>query len=273
MSKVDHGERRSSLRLEHGELSFLHAGRGAPVVLFHGLNGNAESWRYQLHDLAGELEMWAWDAPGYGDSDIAGETLDDLARVAIGFIKRIAPGPVNLVGHSMGGLVAMRVAMLEPGLVQRLVLSCTHPGHGLSGAAASDQRYQRRLRELQELPGPVYGERRARGMLPANADPAVFREVARIAAQSRPEGMGRAALAIQRASLQAELSRILAPSLVITGDQDRVAPLSKAEPLLNGIADVRHVALDGLGHAPYMEDRHRYNAALTDFLLRRDASG
>ncbi|KAF0807384.1 alpha/beta hydrolase fold protein [Alcanivorax xiamenensis] len=270
MSKLEYGERRTSMRLEHGVLSFLHAGQGIPVVLFHGLNGNAESWRYQLHDLAHGMEMWAWDAPGYGDSDIAGETLDDLAGVAIEFIKRISPGPVNLLGHSMGGLVAMRVAMLEPDRVRRLVLSCTHPGHGLSAAAATDERYQRRLRELQELPGPVYGERRARGMLPADTDPAVFQKVARIAARSRPEGMSRAALAIQRASLQAELDRIRAPSLVITGDQDRVAPLSKAEPLLNGIADVRHLALEGLGHAPYMEDRRRYNAALIDFLLRRD---
>ncbi|MBF5056855.1 alpha/beta hydrolase fold protein [Alcanivorax sp. 521-1] len=260
---------RQTVRLRQGTLSYLHAGRGAPVVFFHGLNGNAESWRRQLDGLAGELSMWAWDAPGYGASDAGGEHLDDLADAAIEFIERVAPGPVSLVGHSMGGLVALRVALRDPARVDRLVLSCTHAGHGLNGADAADQRYRRRLGELRELPPSEYGARRARGMLPESAGAAVFDEVARIAAASRPEGMGRAALAIQRANLQPELGRVKAPTLVITADHDRVAPLAKAQPLLDGIPDARHRVLEGLGHAPYIEDSGRYNTLLRDFLTAR----
>ncbi|KAF0805202.1 alpha/beta hydrolase fold protein [Alcanivorax sp. S71-1-4] len=263
------GTDRLSLRLSHGNLSYLHAGRGIPVVFFHGLNGSAESWLNQLNALDCELEMWAWDAPGYGASDPGGDALDDLAHTAIAFIEHITERPINLVGHSMGGLVAMRVAMLRPELVDRLVLSCTHPGHGLTGGNEADERYQRRLRELSEMPAQQYGERRAKGMLPAGTRDAVFREVARIAATARAEGMGRAALAIQRANLKPDLALIRAPTLVLTADQDTVAPLSKAAPLLEGITDVRHRVFEGLGHAPNIEDGCRYNAVLTDFLVSR----
>lgn len=269
MNDTRQGEDRLSTRLRHGNLSYLHAGQGIPVVFFHGLNGSAESWLGQLNTLADQLDMWAWDAPGYGNSDPGGDSLDELANTAIEFIEKVTTGPVNLVGHSMGGLVAMRVAILRPELVDRLVLSCTHPGHGLSGGAEADERYQRRLRELSDLPRDVYGQRRAKGMLPAGTDPAVFQEVARLASAARPEGMGRAALAIQRANLKPDLDKIRAPALVITADKDTVAPLSKAQPLLDGIADVRHYVMEGLGHAPNIEDRRRYNDVLTNFLVTR----
>ncbi|HSP00814.1 MAG TPA: alpha/beta hydrolase [Thioalkalivibrio sp.] len=258
---------RLGANLSHGWVSFLENGQGVPVLFLHGLNGNASSWQYQLSELATGMKMIAWDAPGYGKSDVAGNTVEALARVAIEFTRRIWPGPVNVVGHSMGGLVAMKMAALEPGLVRRLVLSCTHPGHGLGPDGGANERYRRRLEELRDLPPEVYGERRAKGMLPEGTTDAVFRKVAKIAAESRSEGVANAAWAIQTEDLQPELPKIQAPTLVITCDQDRVAPLQKAEPLLAGIPDVRHLELSGLGHAPYIEDAQRFNSAISEFLL------
>lgn len=258
---------RFGVNLDHGWVSFLESGEGEPVIFLHGLNGNASSWQDQLSELAPRMKMIAWDAPGYGKSDAAGTTVEALGRVAIEFTRRVWPGPVNVVGHSMGGLVAMKMAVLEPGLVKRLVLSCTHPGHGLSQSGGANERYRRRLEELRELPPEVYGERRAKGMLPEGTSEEVFRKVARIAAESRSEGVANAAWAIQTEDLTPELAKIQAPTLVITCDQDKVAPLKKAEPLLETIPDVRHLELSGLGHAPYIEDAGRYNSALSEFLL------
>ena len=176
---------RSVVRLAHGRLSYLENGSGTPVLFLHGLNGNGSSWADQLSELALKMKMWAWDAPGYGESDVAGDSVTDLARVAIEFLETRDSGPVSLVGHSMGGLVAMKVAILRPELVRRLVLSCTHPGHGLTDGA--NDRYQRRLRELEELPKEEYGRRRAKGMLPDTTPEALFRRVAAIAAESEVE--------------------------------------------------------------------------------------
>ncbi|WP_166267551.1 alpha/beta fold hydrolase [Marinobacter caseinilyticus] len=258
---------RDRVRLDHGWLSFLDGGRGEPVLFLHGLNGNASSWQGQLQALAPQMKMMAWDAPGYGNSDVAGDSVAELAWVAIDFIRHASPVPVSIVGHSMGGLVAMKIATLAPDLVNRLVLSCTHAGHGLSRDGGADERYRRRLAELRDLPPEVYGERRAKGMLPAGTAGEVFNTVAQIAAESRAEGVAAAAWAIQTADLTPDLKRIRAPTLVITCDQDKVAPLTKAQPLLQMIPNVRHVQLAGLGHAPYIEDAPQYNAVISDFLL------
>ncbi|MCC4284174.1 alpha/beta hydrolase [Marinobacter salarius] len=258
---------RFGVNLDHGWVSFLESGDGEPVLFLHGLNGNASSWQDQLSELAPDMKMVAWDAPGYGKSDAAGNTVEALARVAIAFAKRVWPGPLNVVGHSMGGLVAMKMAVLEPQLIKRLVLSCTHPGHGLGQSGGANERYRRRLEELRDLPPEVYGERRAKGMLPAGTDERIFQKVARVAAESRSEGVANAAWAIQTEDLQPELTRIQAPTLVITCEQDKVAPLAKAQPLLDRIPDVRHVELAGLGHAPYMENARWYNTVLKEFLI------
>lgn len=258
---------RLGVNLDHGWISYLTSGDGAPVLLLHGLNGNASSWQEQLRALSGRMKMVAWDAPGYGKSDVAGHTVTEIARVAIDFTRRVWQEPVHVVGHSMGGLVAMKMAATEPGLVKRLVLSCTHPGHGLGEAGGSSDRYKRRLEELQDLPPEEYGRRRAAGMLPEGTSDPIFRRVAEIAAESRSQGVANAAWAIQTEDLRPELTRIQAPALVITCDQDRVAPLTKAQPLLDSIRDVRHLELNGLGHAPYLEDAPRFNDALEKFLL------
>ncbi|WP_185266444.1 alpha/beta fold hydrolase [Halopseudomonas xiamenensis] len=265
-NKIGSPTARSSTMLKHGRISYLERGAGEPLVLLHGINGNASSWELQLDTFSATRRVIAWDAPGYVDSDVAGDDLTDLARVAIAFIRQVTDVPVTLAGHSMGGLVAMKVAIMEPALVKRLVLSCTHPGHALDRNGEADERYKRRLDELRNQPPEVYGERRARGMLPAGTAAAVFQRIADIAAQSRLEGVAAAAWAIQTADLKPELARIQAPTLVITCDQDTVAPLAKAQPLLDLIPDVRHVALSGLGHAPYLEDPRRFNAVLADFL-------
>lgn len=256
---------RSMVRLAHGRLSYLQNGSGAPVLFLHGLNGNGASWVDQLSAMAPSLKMWAWDAPGYGESDVAGDSVTALAQVAIEFLSHCHQGPVSVIGHSMGGLVAMKIAILKPDLVSRLILSCTHPGHGLSNGA--NERYQRRLRELAELPRAEYGRRRATGMLPDGTDESIFQRVADIAAESRQEGVANAALAIQTANLIPELRLIEAPTQVITCDRDSVAPLAKAQPLLDHIRDVRHVELRGLGHAPYLENAQQFNAVISDFLL------
>jgi pimeloyl-ACP methyl ester carboxylesterase len=102
-------------------------GAGQPIVLLHGIGRSSNVWRYLLTEMQSvPSRMVAFDLLGFGASpkpDSIEYTVDDQATAVIAAIKRLrSKQPVLIVGHSMGCLVAVRVARLRPDLVQHLVL-------------------------------------------------------------------------------------------------------------------------------------------------------
>lgn len=253
-------------QLSHGRITFLEAGSGMPVLMLHGLNGNARSWMPQLTGLADRFRIVAWDAPGYGGSDLAGSGIVDFARAGLELIGELFSEPVALVGHSFGGTIAMQMIALEPTRFSRVVFSCTHPGHGRSTDHSAAQRYNRRIEQFKTLPREEYGRRRARGMLPEGTPHDVFDTVAAVAAEARLEGTQAASQAMERCDLRPALPQIAIPALVITCGSDPVVKLERAMPLIESLPHCRHVRLPGLGHAPYYEDPDLYNSTISDFL-------
>jgi cis-3-alkyl-4-acyloxetan-2-one decarboxylase len=115
------------LRRPYRLVRALDAGQGQPVVLLHGIGRVGQTWQYVTELLAGKpYRVVAFDLLGFGASpkpDHLAYTVDDHAKAVIAGIERLQAGqPVVLVGHSMGCLVAVRVARLRPDLVRHLVL-------------------------------------------------------------------------------------------------------------------------------------------------------
>lgn len=105
----------------------IDTGQGQNVILLHGLGRSAEVWKHVVSALKPfGLRITAFDLLGFGDSpkpDWVSYDVDDHAKAVIAGIERLKPkDPVLLVGHSMGCLVAVRVACLRPDLVRHLVL-------------------------------------------------------------------------------------------------------------------------------------------------------
>lgn len=260
------------IRLSHGMMTFLECGSGRPIVFLHGLQGGAQSWMPQLTALSDRFRVIAWDAPGYGGSDPVAGSIDDFATAALEFITARLSEPAAVVGHSLGGVITLRMASLRPHVMSRIVLSCTHPGHGRQPDAGVSGRYSRRMEELATLPRDEYGRRRAHGMLPDDAPAHAVEAIARIASVVRPEGIAAAIQAIESADLRPHLAAINLPTLVVTCERDRVVSPERVSPLLELLPDVRHVRLSGLGHAPYYENPERYNAGITPFLLEEQSA-
>ena len=121
-------------QLTHGRLTYRETGEGKKrqnLLFLHGLLGNAKSWSYQFQDrsLGQNYRLMAWDAPGFGGSDLVEAHIDAYLAALAEFVDHVAEGPIFLVGHSMGGTLAARYAARYPEQVRRLVLSCTHPGY------------------------------------------------------------------------------------------------------------------------------------------------
>jgi esterase len=96
---------------------------GPPVLILHGLLGSARNWTSIAKELAGTHRVFALDLRNHGRSPWAGTmSFDEMAGDVAAFIERHGLGAVTLIGHSLGGKVAMRLALTRPELIGRLVV-------------------------------------------------------------------------------------------------------------------------------------------------------
>lgn len=253
--------------LARGALSYRTAGQGPTVVFLHGLAGNSLSWVRQFPALSAGYRVVAWDAPGFGRSDVVAPDVEVFAETLGDLLDHLDGGPAALVGHSMGGVVAARFAARHPDRVTHLVLSCTHAGYGEPADSPIQPRAEQRVRELAAVGADEYGRIRARGLFPAGfADKDAMELAARVASEARPDGILCSTRMLQLADNRPILPRLTMPVLVITGGKDPVVKPDLRDELRTLTPMARRVEMPGLGHAPYLEDPGAYNALLDEFL-------
>ncbi len=127
----------------------------APIVALHSSASNGGQWGQLAADLEGRFEVHAFDLPGYGNAPLTGDTAQSGAAVsAIPVIREIeAMGrPVHLVGHSNGGGIAIKIALMRPDLVKSLTLYEPAAFHFLKHGNEASQRL---FAQIQLLSGQV----------------------------------------------------------------------------------------------------------------------
>ena len=107
------------------KLHYLEAGRGAPVVLLHGLGGDGSRWGPNIEPLAKDFHVFALNQIGFGESDkpLANYHTGMLAEFLAGYLKAAAIPKASLVGNSMGAGVALYMAVHYPDMVDGIVLA------------------------------------------------------------------------------------------------------------------------------------------------------
>src|SRR5438034_4508326 len=107
------------------KLHYLEAGRGAPVVLLHGLGGDGSRWGPNIDPLAKDFHVFALDQIGFGQSDkpLANYHTGMLSEFLVGFLKAVGVQKASLVGNSMGAGVALYTAAKHAQVVDRIVLA------------------------------------------------------------------------------------------------------------------------------------------------------
>jgi pimeloyl-ACP methyl ester carboxylesterase len=112
-------------------IHYIERGNGPPIVLIHGFGGHTFSFRYLIPDLATDHRVVALDLKGFGYSERPPKSdysLGEQARLVVGLMDALGIERAALIGHSMGGEVAMRVAVGWPERVERLVLAASISG-------------------------------------------------------------------------------------------------------------------------------------------------
>jgi len=280
----------TELRLSGGALDgltlhYVSAGRGPAVVLLHGLGGFAESWRRTVEALAPRHTVIALDLPGFGHSakPQAHYGLGFFADALGGFLDGLGLGSVSLVGHSLGGAVAVTYALTHPSRVERVALvSAVVPGFGFRMSLG-----------YRLIAVPVLGEALAmcgRARFYKAAIARCFHTPRRAdvdflvdhdyAERTGPEARAawlatarhiREDFVAHRADYRRAIATLDLPVLMVHGRQDpAVAPLHATEVAASfPRASLRWV--DACGHFPHLEHAQVVNGWLAEFLVGRPA--
>ena len=236
---------------------------GTPVVLIHGFGADLNTWMFTQPVLAERRRTIAFDLPGHGGSDkaLAGADAGAFAAVVGDLFDALGLERACLVGHSLGGAVALAFARARPQRVAGLVLiAAAGLGPEIDGAFIDGFVAAQRRREAQEVLRRLVHD-------PQLVSRAMVEDVLRY---KRLDGVGPALEAIAaawfpggRQAVALDPAGLAMPVLLIWGREDRIVPAAHAEALAGRLPVA---ILDGAGHLPHMEKSGEVNRLLARFL-------
>jgi pyruvate dehydrogenase E2 component (dihydrolipoamide acetyltransferase) len=235
-----------------------------PLLLIHGYGGDLQNWQFNQPDLAADRTVYAIDLPGHGGSSktLPGADVAALAQAVRGALTALDVERVHLAGHSLGGAIALQMALDEPGRIASVTLVCS-AGLGpeinmeyIDGFIRSDRRKDMKATVEALFADPAFVSRdmvddllkykRIDGVLPAlrGIADAVF------------------AGGQQSAVLADRLAGLKVPVQAIWGEGDRIVPVAHAA----AVAEARRHVLSGAGHMVHIEKPVDVNRLLAAFM-------
>ena len=273
-----------SLWLSSGKVAYRRAGAGPALLLIHDFGATSRIWRGVAGALADTRISYALDLPGSGGTPPwpAPPTLRTLADATIAFADGLGLGRFDLCGHGLGAAVAALVAARRPDRVGRVAFSnlgarlfapelvaleWTRAPLDLSLGLARPffDFWQPWNRYLFQLP-PLAAFLGAQTLQRPPADQELWREYLADHAATDGRAYLTALTAAGVPPLHAALRAISAPTLLVAGASDRLAPPSEVEQCQRLVAGSRLVVLEDCGHLPMIEAPDLYHQTLRDFL-------
>ncbi|MEO7760775.1 MAG: alpha/beta fold hydrolase [Casimicrobiaceae bacterium] len=243
-----------------------------PIVMLHGIGGGKMQWAAQVELLtdAGWRAI-AWDMPGYGESAMPGAeyTFSALAAGLRRLLDALAIERAIVVGHSMGGMVALEAYAQFPERFAGLVLACTSAAFGGTSGEFQRRFVADRLAPLDAGLGmPGMAAQQVPRMMARDA-PTSAREAAISIMGAVPEPTYRTALrALATFDRRDVLGLIDVPTLVLAAADDVQAPPEVMEKMASRIVGAEFEVLTGCGHLANIEQPAAFAAAVAGFGLR-----
>lgn len=254
------------------------------LVLLHGFTGSTANWERQQALFAAYYRTIVVDLLGHGQTeapaDPARYSMEQSASDLAGLLTTIAPGPVNLLGYSMGGRLALYFAVHYPYLVQTLILESASPG------LADDAAQQERIHSDEQLADAIEAQGMAAFVerwekLPLFATqqtlPATVQE--QLHAQrlhNRPQGLANSLRGMgtgRQPSLWEQLSAMTAPTLLLAGELDQKFKVI-AQQMATYLPKATVVIVPEVGHTIHLEQPEAFQEHVLNFLpMTAHASG
>ncbi len=239
-------------------------GTGEPLVLLHGLGGTSNVWTPQMPAVARRFRVIRFDLPGSGRSPASANTsISSHVEAVLRALRVLGVEAAHFAGHSMGTIVCQHLAEREPSTVKSLAL--IGPVHQL--AEAGRQAMRERAAKVRAEGMSDVAEAIMKGATSADTKSnntvgmAFIRE---LLMRQDPEGYARNCEALAGAQ-GADLEGIRCRTLLMTGDEDAIAPPSGMRAMAERLPDARSHTLSRCGHWTTIERAAEVGRALAEF--------
>jgi pimeloyl-ACP methyl ester carboxylesterase len=237
------------------------------LVFLHGIGGNRRNWTSQLVALSDQFRCIAFDFRGYGDSEDVESIdftnfVDDIESV----LAELSVERCHLFGLSMGGLVAQAFYARHSTQVLSLGLIGCRPGSApvFEDSKAFTQERTRQFEAGNDTAALV--DARLPGLLGSNVSADAREQIRESLLRLRPDSYRRVLAARVLIQPFLDLGDIKAPTLVVAGSHDQVAPLKQMEGMAAAIPNSTFEIIAGAGHLMNIEQPERFNALSRGFL-------
>ncbi|MBI2717257.1 MAG: acetoin dehydrogenase dihydrolipoyllysine-residue acetyltransferase subunit [Rhizobiales bacterium] len=271
MPAADEGEEDQAAKYEFadtptGTLRYARrGGAGDNLILLHGFGGDLDNFLFNIDALGETATVYALDLPGHGQSikNVAKPDLASLTAALAGFMDKLGLKDAHLVGHSLGGAIAMRMAAEAPGRVKSLTLICSAGLGSEIGSYVDDFVAAQGRKDLKPVLETLFADKSQ-----------VSRQlVDDVLKYKRLDGVDAFLKALAQAVFggrkqqdfpAAQLAGKAPPALVIWGREDAVIPAAHAGNLPGATVKV----IDGAGHMVFMEKAGEVNALIKAHIAR-----
>jgi pimeloyl-ACP methyl ester carboxylesterase len=227
----------------------MHQGNGPDLVLLHGLSGSGRWWRHTIPALTPHFTTHSPDLVGFGLSRGKPQPgVPEMADIVVKWLHATGITRAHIIGHSMGGQIAIHIAARHKEVLDRLVLVA-------AAGVPRERTLQQAARFMTEIVPPrAWG---AKTFLP---------RVAIDALRAGPRVMLYATAHLMRDDIRPLLPLISAPTLAIWGRLDPLTPLHDGEYIAANIPGAALSVFENAAHMPMIDEPARFNAEVLAFL-------
>lgn len=260
------------LKLPKKHIYYHQQGKGVPIILIAGLGSDSVSWLPVILGLAKYFKVITIDNRGVGRSsnDNSNISIEDMTDDCAELINYLGLSPVNVLGHSMGGMIAMDLSVRYPELVDKLILEATAPTMN-----------NRNVEMLQDwvlfLKDGMDKKLWLRNMYYWIFSPSFFNDkvmldqyldmAVRYRYAQADNSFENQVIALLEFDCQNVLSEIKARTLVIYGEVDLLFPARETKKMFDNISNMSSITIKNAAHSIHMDEPEVFIKNVVDFIV------
>jgi 3-oxoadipate enol-lactonase len=239
------------------------------VLLLHGLGADHSSWQYQVEALSNNsfIRPIAIDLPGFGESNfVQGRwSADMVAEACVLLLNSLSVRKAHIIGISMGGVIAQKIACLYTSRVEKLILINTFAS--LKPQKFNEGIYLLRRFVVASLKGKDYQAGLVAKRLFPTVEQVYYRdEIIRQILQANPKVYNMALRELGLMDIRKEIKKISVPTLVITAENDTTVPVKNQIEMAKLIPGAHQVFIPNANHAVIVDQPEMVNKCILDFI-------